>query len=179
VIFELFVEWLYYGFYTLTTPLLQSNNPTVNPDAQAWILRDQLRSTEFMNHAMVRLHAQYAKDEPPRAITIADIRYASARSHEKFALRILYQDLLALHFTDATRIRGSVDEWDELLSTHATERKIILQSLRSTVLSPFGIGNSQKYLVSADDAGLMEDGKPVPAKRDAEGLLVKQEAVDN
>jgi hypothetical protein len=179
VIFELFVEWMYYSYYTLTSSHLRSHNPTVNADAQAWVLGDRLRSTEFKNYAMVRLHAQYIKDKPPRAITTADVRYVAAYSQEESALRMLYHDLLAVHFTNVTRIHGSVDEWDELLLTHATERKIILKSLRGVLHTFSAIGSLQKYLVSADDAGLMEDGKTVHAKRDADGSPVKQELVDN
>ncbi|KAF2828625.1 hypothetical protein CC86DRAFT_404527 [Ophiobolus disseminans] len=56
-IFTYFVEFLYFGYYTVNN---NSNDPDgICHDAKAWVLGDYLDATRFKNHAMCNLHNTY------------------------------------------------------------------------------------------------------------------------
>jgi hypothetical protein len=179
MIFEFFVEWMHYGYYTLASPLLLTNHPAVSLDAQAWVLGDRLRSTELrLTPWAICTHSI------PETIHLglsrtADIRYACAQSAADSKLCQLYNHILAVHFTDKTRVQGSVDEWDDLFLTHVIARKEVLRGFRTSVHTWSTIGKIEEYLErkqdrSADEARLVADIKTIPQNGMRKGPLSRK-----
>ncbi|CAO2648018.1 Nn.00g089400.m01.CDS01 [Neocucurbitaria sp. VM-36] len=180
--FDLFVEWMYHGTYTLVPHSDVDTEHLASLDAEAWVLGDKLLSTEFKNYAMDRLYAQYATNPEPKAIKSIDIQHACTHSAADSALRRLFIDLAATYFHDSERVVGATKEWDQVLLQHEDAREFLLSKLR--------IPTNQRQFVKDKDA-YMEKAlvKPsthvrstnenvlTPAKRDAVGARVKKEAL--
>ncbi|KAF5983231.1 sdr family [Fusarium coicis] len=72
-VFGLFVEWMYYGSYESPSVISISN-----ADAKCWVLGDKLRSIEFKNCAMRRLHEQHTRPTFGRPMTCDDVHHVES-----------------------------------------------------------------------------------------------------
>lgn len=181
VIFDLFVEWMYYGRYTLDDEASQSiQNTHVSFATQAWALGNALKATGFRRYAMDRLYQYHVEDATPDPVTPADVRYACIHSAAGSGLRLLFFDIVADHFEDSRRVLGSAEEWDVIMQEQPELRMQHLRAQRSGISPP---GQRRSYMDVQEgwetaDAARKEAGRIVPAKRDANGVAVKKEPVD-
>ncbi|KAH4939253.1 hypothetical protein HBI67_064750 [Parastagonospora nodorum] len=182
-IFELFVEWINNGTYTLEAPLPATTQPGVNIDAQAWVLGDRLGSIQFKNYAMGRLYARYTSAFEPHSIVTADVNYSYEQTAHDSRLRMLFNNLLAVNFLDCERTVGSTAEWDGVLQKHPQLRVSLLGRLRvgSHILGR--IRDLEKYMETEEAqpspaAQLPSSSMVIPAKRNADGVPVKKEPTD-
>lgn len=180
-IFELFVEWIYYGCYTDPGQHSVINGVSVSIDAQAWILGDRLRAGKFKNYAMTRLYTN-AMYNPPEARPVRpqDVEYACLHSDTGSKLRQFYFEYTAIHFTDPVRVEGSIDAWDTVLQNHADARIAMLHGYRLYNDARRDL-RKEAFMVPQQ-----EDGQDVPnhgfsnkgsvlGKRNADGVRVKYE----
>lgn len=179
-IFDLFVEWMYYGQYSYT--VAPASN-TVNLDIQAWVLGGKLQSVNFQNYAMSRLHAQYTRDIIPRPVRIVDVEYACKNSAAGSQLRQLFFEIVATHLTDVKRVEGSAEVWDRVLMDHAEARLLILKGYRMAPQQRQFVKLIGEYTVierpqSRSGSSIGEVSQVIPAKRDAEGAA-RKELTDN
>jgi hypothetical protein len=182
-IFELFVEWINNGTYTLEAPLTATTQPGVNIDAQAWVLGDRLGSTQFKNYAMGRLYARYTSASEPHSIVIADINYSYEQSAHDSRLRMLFSNLLAVYFLDCERTVGSTAEWDGVLQKYPQLRVFLLGRLRVGSHNLGCIRDLESYMEAEEAqpspaAQLPSSSMVIPAKRNADGVPVKKEPTD-
>ncbi|CAG5158129.1 uncharacterized protein ALTATR162_LOCUS4997 [Alternaria atra] len=151
-VFALFVEWLYYGDYTIEP--LSSSSPTrtgsVSIDAECWVLGDKLLCTDFKNHAMRRLYEQHTTKIFNRSISTHDVQFACDNSAKASKLRELYVGLTATNFGRQDRVKGTVEEWDELLLNQSDLRRLLLQSLRSDAAERNFVKSEEHYLEDGD-----------------------------
>jgi hypothetical protein len=130
-IFELFVEWMYDGTYTLDLSSPLTKNSEVSRDVQAWVLGDRLQSTGFKNYSMDRLYAQFATTFAQTPITTADVHYTFTQSSLNSKLRMFLRHFLSIHLLNPTRAKGTSAEWDDVLQEHAKLRRFLLSRLRA------------------------------------------------
>jgi hypothetical protein len=126
---------------------------SISVHAKCWVLRDNLLCTEFKNHAMSRLYAQYNTNIFSRAISTLDVQYACDNSAEDSKLRKSYVDFVATNFEQKDRVQGAVDEWDQLFSRYADVRQLLLHSFRLEAAKRSFVKNEDCYL-EGDDAPL-------------------------
>jgi hypothetical protein len=152
-VFALFVEWLYYGKYTIEPLLLSSLTKTdsVSVDAECWVLGDDLLCTEFKTYAMRRLYAQHTAIFASRSISTQDMQFACDKGGEASKLRELYVDLVATHFGNQSRVLGTVDEWDKIVMNQSDLRQLLLRSLRLDA-DKRNFVKSEAYYLEDDDA---------------------------
>jgi hypothetical protein len=180
IIFELFVEWLYDGVYTLEDPLPATQTLGINIDVQAWILGDKLRSTNFKNYVMGRLHLQYAAESEPTLIVPTDLHYALIYSAPASQLCTFFVHLVVKWFQDPTRAKGTTAQWDEVLQKHDCLRVGLINGLRSGAYREKGL-YSAKFFMEVENAAPTQKPRDMgsnmvtPAKRNAEGEQVKKE----
>jgi hypothetical protein len=103
MVFGLFVEWTYYGEYTVlqSTALSSNAHKDVDPNVGAWILGDKLLSTDFKNYAMQRLYALYTSNFTCRAVTTNDVQHVCENTAmdsrlRKFFLAFVVENLHTL-----------------------------------------------------------------------------------
>ncbi|KAG5804299.1 hypothetical protein H9Q74_011234 [Fusarium xylarioides] len=125
VAFGLFVEWLYYGTYD-DFQLPSSSNI----HARCWILGDKLLCNEFKNHAMGRLYKQHMEF----SVTCQDVEFVFANTSAASKLRQFYVDFVKQNFSDPTKLRGPVGNWDAILQRDADLRISLLLSIRQDPL---------------------------------------------
>lgn len=183
VIFDLFVEWIYYGSYTVDLTTTTSNYPGVSLDAQAWILGDTIKAVHFKNYVMERLYNEYSRGFAPKPITIADVKYVCTYSAKNSKMLQLFLDLLALHFRDTTRVKGTIVQWDDVMQQHPRIRLCLLLGLRSGRDDAKSIHPKETYMEkyevgSMEHAVIATAEQIIPAKRDANGAAVKVEPKD-
>ena len=180
-IFGLYVEWMYYGTYTLGPQPNADFGRDVSTDAKAWVLGDKLLSVNFKNYAMRRLYTQYAINGNPKPVRITDIKYACMNSAVSSPLRRFFFDLATAHFHNTARIVGTAEEWDEFLQDHADVRVFLLGGFRMDFHQRQFFKTMDAYMEkeqvqpSASASGLSHTGT-TPAKRTADGALVKEQA---
>ena len=147
-VFALFVEWLYYGDYAIEPLSLPSStgNNSVSIDAECWVLGDKLLCTDFKTHAMGRLYKQHTAKIFSRSISTHDVQFACENSAKVSKLRELYVDLAATNFGNQDRVRGTVEEWDKLLSNQSDLRRLLLQSLRLDAAERNFVKSEEHYL---------------------------------
>ncbi|OWY53980.1 nuclear pore complex protein Nup98-Nup96 [Alternaria alternata] len=150
-VFALFVEWLYYGCYTIEPLSAFSRTTTVGVsiDAECWVLGDKLLCTDFKNHAMKRLYEQHTTKIFKRSISTHDVQFACDNSTKDSKLRELYVSLTATNFGRQDCVQGTVEEWDELILNQSDLRRLLLQSLR--------LGAAERNFVKGEEHYL-EDG---------------------
>ncbi|KAF2822379.1 hypothetical protein CC86DRAFT_372916 [Ophiobolus disseminans] len=154
-VFALYVEWLYYGCYTVAAPRLFSAEPEhqIGRDVKCWILGDKLLDKGFKNFAMSRVYRQYtALGSFARAITTDEVRHVLENTAPRSKLRQLYLQLVVQHFANPLRLRGTTENWDELLLDHADARLLFFQNFR--------IAPEQRNLVKAEQE-YMDHEKPL------------------
>lgn len=147
--FALFVEWMYYGDYTM--PLSKTFTPndtsTMSPHAMCHVLSDKLLSTAFRNTAMSRPHEQHNPGSRlSTPITTHDARYVWNNTATGSKLRQFYLDFLAQYFANPARLKGSAEEWDALLLEYSDARLILLKSMRAAFAQPVCVKAEREYL---------------------------------
>jgi hypothetical protein len=185
LIFELFVEYMYYGLYTTPLSLPTVNGIQSNIDAQAWVLGDSLRSVELKNAAMSRLHESYTINfvQKPKSVTPEDVKYACTNSAVGSKLRQFFFDFVVTHFADSVHVAGTTEEWDEVLVEHADARSFLLRGFR--------MGNNQRQIIRYKEEYMETEQEEFAAhlrvseglrvtlgKRNADGVLMKKEPMD-
>ncbi|KAJ4252891.1 hypothetical protein NW762_010797 [Fusarium torreyae] len=143
VVFGLFVEWMYYGSYESS-----SSTSISNADAKCWALGHKLRSIEFQNYAMRRLHEQHTRPVFGRPVTCDDVRYAWDNTPPDSKLRKIYLNFVVEHFGSPVKLIGSSTDWDTLLLTHSEIRIPLLNKFRHSTFSPNRVGAIAEYLES-------------------------------
>jgi hypothetical protein len=156
VIFALFVEWLYYGEYTVPVLKFHDTNWTaaVNYHARCYVLGDKLLSTGFKNAAMSRLYNLYSRNSLfPSPVTTQDARYVWDNTAVGSKLRQFYLDYFAQHFANSLRLKGSTEEWDDLLMDYADARLILLKSFRASSEERGFVKAESEYLGADEPLG--------------------------
>ncbi|KAF1842096.1 uncharacterized protein K460DRAFT_370101 [Cucurbitaria berberidis CBS 394.84] len=171
-IFDLFVEWMYYNEYTLTTRHDEELGRIANSNSEAWVLGDKLLSTDFKNYAMSRLYAQYATDTSPKPIRTIDVKYAYLHSAANSPLRRFFFDLVVAHFNDRARVVDTTEEWWQVMKEYVDFGELLLGVLRT--------GTDRRHLIKDKDIYMEKvhetsENMITPAKRDADGRRVKRE----
>jgi hypothetical protein len=183
IIFDLFVEWVHHGGYTLDSDAMSMQDPNVSFATQAWALGDVLKATGFKNYTMDRLYHLYVTDDPSEPVTPTDVRFVCTNSATDSKLRLLFFDIVTTHFSNAERVLGNVDEWDAVMQEHPDLRMYNHQGRRS---SNSQVGSRRRYMEAEEaeesrevaEAGRAEASRAVLLERDADGVTVKQEPVD-
>jgi hypothetical protein len=157
-IFASFVEWMYFGEYNVPVLMLFDtiSMAAVNHHARCYVLGDKLLSTGFKNYAMHRLYAQYsAKRIFLDPVTTQDARYVWDNTAVGSKLRQFYLDYFAQHFANQSRLKGSTEEWDDLLMDFPDARLVLLKSFRASLEQRVCVKSEGEYL-GADEplAGL-------------------------
>lgn len=131
-VFALFVEWMYYGQYTIASlsPPSASTASRASIDAKCWVLGDKLLCIGFKNYAMGRIYAQHTATSFNTAVTTSDVEYACDNSAMHSKLREFYVTFAATYFNNPNRIHGSAEEWDGLFLKCADMRLLLLQGFR-------------------------------------------------
>jgi hypothetical protein len=157
-VFALFVEWMYYGDYSVAPlSLLPADSvESINVDAKCWVLGDKLLCIDFKNHAMSRLYAQNTAAIFNKVVTPSDVRYVCSNSAVDSKLRELYVALVATHFSNSKRIHGSAKDWDTLILEYPDLRSLLLQSFRMDVKDRCFLKSKKHYLDEKVD--LARDG---------------------
>jgi hypothetical protein len=150
VVFALFVEWMYYGDYAIAPFSLPSRiaNGGTRVDAECWVLGDKLLCEEFKTYAMRRLYAQHKTAIFSRAVSTSDVQYAYENSAENSNLRKFYADFVATNFGRHDRVQGTIDEWDQVLSSNADMRRLLLHSFRLDAAQRNFVKSVECYLES-------------------------------
>jgi hypothetical protein len=179
-VFELFVEWMHNGVYTLDSPLPETKNPGVNINAQAWSLGERLGAPSFKLYTISRLHSEYDPKTEARLIIPADVDYVFTRTSSDSKLRTFFSHMLVTSFLTPARTEGSAMEWDAVLQKHDYLRRFLMSNLRKGTHCEGRLNSLKSYIdgdggMSALDAQAGSDSVVIPAKRDADGELVKKE----
>ncbi|CAO2648017.1 Nn.00g089390.m01.CDS01 [Neocucurbitaria sp. VM-36] len=148
-VFALFVEWMYYGSYTILAPSILSDNTydDINMNARCWILGDKLLSTEFKNLAMGRLYTQcMATMFTIGTVTPHDVQYACENSAAGSKLRQFYFSYVVEHFATPMKLKGSTEEWDEVMLHHADLRSVLIKSFRVAPEDRLKVESEKAYM---------------------------------
>jgi hypothetical protein len=130
--FALFVEWMYYGSYNVAVSAASSDTErTVNMDLQCWVLGDKLLCIDFKNYAMRQIYREHTALFAAKAVTVQSVKYVCENTSEESKLMQFNCDFVVTHFTNPMRLKGSTEEWDELMLEHAGLRRFWLKSLRT------------------------------------------------
>jgi hypothetical protein len=115
-VFRLFVEWLYFGKYTL--PLMHRKRDDM--DRQAWVLGDKLLCREFKEYAMTRLYGSYCGPLMSKRLKPDDIQFACENSPPGAGLRRLIFDIVGTYLPrmDTARLVGTEEEWTAVLDRY-------------------------------------------------------------
>ncbi|KAH7067171.1 hypothetical protein FB567DRAFT_483936 [Paraphoma chrysanthemicola] len=140
----LFVEWMYYGSYTAPRPLLFAGD--VNMDVKCWILGDKLLSVDFKNHAMKRIFHEYHGFFTSRTVSTEDMQFILENTGPKSKLRLFYIHYMIANWVSRERLKGTSQEWDELMLDHADARIALFESFRSVSERQSMIRNETYYL---------------------------------
>ncbi|EWG45906.1 hypothetical protein FVEG_06547 [Fusarium verticillioides 7600] len=140
-VFGLFVEWMYYGSYESS-----SSVSIENADAKCWVLGDKLRSVDFQNYAMRRLHEQHTRPIFGRPMTCDDVQYVWTNTSPGSKLRNFCMHFIVEHFGSPAKLLGSSTDWDKLLQTHSEIRIMLLDTFRKSVFIPTRVESIDEYL---------------------------------
>jgi hypothetical protein len=183
VVFELFVEWLHHGIYTVDSTVPATRNSEANRDAQAWVLGHRLQSVGFKNYAMGRLYAQYGTPFASKPLRTDDVHYVFTHTTPDSKLCKFFQDFVVSNFQKAKRTEGTSAMWDGVFQAHPTLRQAFISGLRQHTIQPPTISPEQTYMeteeASPEKTALSApSGTTIPAKRNADGIVVKKELAD-
>lgn len=178
-IFQLFVEFIYYGSYSNHQ---HSNADSTGPNlyAQAWVLGDTLRSSNFKNYAIGQIHAGIM-DITSLVVTPQDIAYICENNTPCSKICQFFFAYTSLHFSDSVRVTGAVEAWDRVLQEHAALRSYLIRRLRRGASQHQPTKELEMYIVIDEDEPSVGGGNgnkssSVLGKRDADGLPVKRES---
>jgi hypothetical protein len=197
-IFSLFNLWMYYGKYTTPTPSSSTGQSCSMMDIQAWVLGDKLQSVDFKNYVMTRLHQQYAVPKTSGPVTTTHFDYVCASTKPRSKLRQFFFDVVGTNLSNRSCVLGTCEEWDVVFQKYADARTFIL---RGFMMSPAGCPSVEpvyaymenkpteqpaRQLSPAETASnsrtktarsTLSAKSAVPAKRNADGVPVKEEPV--
>ncbi|KAF5708060.1 sdr family [Fusarium mundagurra] len=140
-VFGLFVEWMYYGSYESSSSVSINN-----ADAKCWVLGDKLRSIEFQNYAMRRLHEQHTRPMFGRPVTCDDVQYVWCNTSPGSKLRNFYMHFVVEHFGSPAKLLGSSTDWDTVLQNQSEIRIQLLDKFRKSIFSPTRVERVDEYL---------------------------------
>ncbi|KAH7066088.1 hypothetical protein BKA63DRAFT_453637 [Paraphoma chrysanthemicola] len=143
-VFGLFVEWMYYGSYTAPRPILFVGD--ANVDVKCWILGDKLLSVDFKNHAMKRIFNEHHGFFTSRTVSTEDMQFVLENTGPKSKLRLFYIHYMIANWVSPERLKGTNQEWDELLLDHGDARMALFESFRSVSSRQSMIKNETHYL---------------------------------
>ncbi|KAH7317008.1 hypothetical protein B0I35DRAFT_266332 [Stachybotrys elegans] len=126
-VFALFVEWMYYGSYDVRS--LTSHSSI---DVRCWVLGDKLLCTDFKNYAMSRLYARQVGAFSSSTVACDDVLYACDNTPASSKLRQFYADFVIEHFSNPSKLHGTVADWDTLLQSCSDIRLLLLQNVRQS-----------------------------------------------
>ena len=152
---------MYYGGYTAPPLKLFTSDPNdiTSMDVKCWVLGDKLLSIGFKNYAMKRLYTQYFTTTTfVSAITTHDAQYAFENTALSSKLRRFYLDFIVQHFANPLRLKGTTEEWDELLLEHSDARLFLLQSFRAAP-GQHELVTAEKDYMDEDESLRIEFGK--------------------
>ncbi|KAH8732475.1 hypothetical protein GQ44DRAFT_586718, partial [Phaeosphaeriaceae sp. PMI808] len=122
-VFDLFVQWLYYGKYTH----ISTTKHEPGLDAQAWVLADKLLSTGFKNHAMTHIFDKHACKIGYVPVSPVHIDFAVTNSRFDSKMSEFFLRRVARWFKKSNFVSGTAEEWDKLFQKHADARKFFLR----------------------------------------------------
>jgi hypothetical protein len=159
-VFALFVEWMYYGAYSISTALaLNDADQSVNMDLQCWVLGDKLLCIEFKNYAMHRIYQRYTGGFGICVITTHEVEYVCTRTSFESKLMQFFCAVVVTHFADSTRLKGTTEVWDQLVLEHADLRKFLLERFRTVPDARQHVRAEEEYMdVEFDEAGALSGG---------------------
>lgn len=150
-IFNLFVEFMYFGRYSYRDDL---NDPMrIRDSAKTWILGDYLDAVEFKNFAMRKLYDIYLPaggGKPKAAITAFTVKYILERVLTGSPLETLYKHVLVKYYHDTLVVKNEmkdVHSWNEVWDRFAVFRNDLLyflnqgESARETM-----VGRVEEYM---------------------------------
>ena len=125
IAFATFVQWMYYGAYKYD--IFESSSTDNHIDA--WILGVKLGVPAFQDLAMSHIFLQYQSLHKP--LTTSTVLRVCVRTATDAPLRRLLLDVLAQHFNNQERVKGTLEEWDMALKEYPDARRDFLGSLRA------------------------------------------------
>ena len=79
---------------------------------------------------MARLYLQHTALASSHPLTIDLVTSVCVRTTKHSLLRHFVLDVLAQNFSDPTRVKGTLEEWDHALQAHSDARLLLLRSFR-------------------------------------------------
>jgi hypothetical protein len=153
--FALFVEWLYYGDYSISPALSLTKTPhSINIDLQCWVLGDKLLCTDFKNYAMRRIYQRYTRVVFGLGVmTTYEVDYVCANTAAGSNLMKFFCAFVGEHFAVERRLEGTVEMWDQLILEHADLRRFLLERFRMGIVGERGVKAEEEYMdVELDEA---------------------------
>ncbi|KAF2111643.1 hypothetical protein BDV96DRAFT_174161 [Lophiotrema nucula] len=132
--FVLFVEWLYYGSYTLP----DTGPASFDVEVAAYHLAEKLCSGSFINYVMAQIYERHKDDGifrftpvtlTPVTPTLINQVFRSTSEHS--LLRKFYLDYLEANFTKSNVVKGSTVEWDRVMQDFPEIRMRVLEGMRA------------------------------------------------
>ena len=130
-------------------PLDKPSGSEKNFHARAWILGDKLMATDFKNYAMAHVYSTLQGPKPdPNLIPIipSNMRHVCDNTTQESPLRRLFLSVCAAHFSDATFVQGTIEEWDDVLCDFADARIFLLQASRASFGKTLFVKPLEDYL---------------------------------
>jgi hypothetical protein len=127
-IFQLFVEFIYYGQYSCAPDTANK----ISEYAEAWVMGDYLDATDFKNFAMRKLYSLYCRPKPGAPIGEVDpltIDYCCAMTPASSKLVKFYTDVLIAYWHEIDVIiyrKTHRAAWSEIWNEHTTLRDDVL-----------------------------------------------------
>jgi hypothetical protein len=135
-IFELFVEFMYFGRYSYCDDLQDATR--IRDSAKAWVMGDYLDAVGFKNFALKNLHGIYfpPDNQAPRSTVGPElIDYCCAMSPVNSSLYNLISDVLIVFWDDCNVViynDTNNKQWDEIWDEHRKFRNSILYYTNQT-----------------------------------------------
>jgi hypothetical protein len=150
--FNYFVEFLYYGHYTLSDDPVGSDG--IRDDAKAWVLGDYLDAPEFKNCAMRSLYDTYFPTSGSCGVSInaRTIDYCCSNSGLNSPLRKLYESAAIGYWHDQRVValsRSNKDKWDRVWQKHPEFSATLIFYLNSSVETREGCVDDLQTLLEA------------------------------
>jgi hypothetical protein len=129
-IFELFVEFIYFGRYSYRDDLQDVTR--IRDSAKAWVLGDYLDAVEFKNFAMKNLHSIYFPPDnqmPKSTVGPELVEYCCSNSPVTSHLHALFKDILITYWHDIVIIhyrQETREKWNTIWDEHRDFRNDVL-----------------------------------------------------
>lgn len=126
-VFEIFVEWMYYGGNSQPFGLKAQNDNSI----KCWTLGNKLGCPAFANYIIRISYGNLTRSLFPELLDTHIMQMVLDNTAVESKLRQLYASVLVDNFADTSRILGTAEEWNDALSGHDDVRVQLLQSMRS------------------------------------------------